>query len=100
MGRAGRRRPALNFSAQVLIFSTAVIPVPRTDGADPQFANPIDYIFSQPVPLPLRDRPAPVGRQGRRDGIGWAGLGRIRCGFFSCPGLVPAGRRIHTQCEA
>ena len=77
-GRAGRRRPALNFSA-----SNGVARDTRRDphlGADPQFENPIDYIFSQPVPSPRRDRPAAVGGMGR---IGWERVrlhGIERCG--------------------
>ena len=74
---AGRHRPALNFSAQVLIFSTAAIPVPRTVGADPQFANPTDYTFLALVPLPAkRSSPAVGGERAGLHGSGRAGMGR------------------------
>jgi hypothetical protein len=69
-GRAGRRRPALNFSA-----SNGVARDTRRDphfGADPQFDNPIVLIIPALVPSPRRDRPAAVGMP---DGIKWDGRG-------------------------
>ena len=82
-GTGGARRPppaALNFC------SAPAIGTPVGATRDPQFDSPIDYIFSQPVPSPRRDRPA-VGHAGglAREGMGqgeiawswavWEGLG-------------------------